>query len=371
MDSLNSLDLLNSPLIRRGPNFRWASYAFTLFTAFLLYASLRPFRGWAAPRHSVFAFLTRPEVVHLEHPDVVLNVLGYVPFGFLLVLVLVCRWREPVALVLAVSSAVAMSVAVEVAQNFLPMRYPSRIDIVTNFMGASIGATLAIVLLPVLTFAMRASPDRPHRTVRGVPRELGALLIGVWWFALLGVPEVASNMGAINALIGGVQLVPSALADRFGYQMASSALGLASAAVVIRVFTVDKPLMLWLTLFALGVALAVRSTAMAIHVGGADALGWISAGTVVGMALGVAMAMCLARVRGPVFAGLGVLILLTAVAFANVVTTGVVGAPIKRLPFGDLARVADVAGALWPFAALGLVVWRGHPGARGEKQFQV
>ncbi len=345
--------------VARELHFRWALYALALFTTFLLYASLRPFRGWRVPSHSVFDFLMRSEVVHLEHPDVVLNVLGYVPFGFLLMLGLVRRWREPIAIVLAVLIAVAVSVTVEVTQNFLPTRFPSRVDIVTNFMGASIGATLAIVLLPVLSKALRRAPGRAHRTQRGLPRELGVLLIGVWWFAMLGVPEVASNLGVIHALSGGVQLAPSALADRFGYQMASGALGLASAAVVIRVFTIDKPLVLWLTLFALGVALAVRSAAVALHVGGAHALAWISPGTVVGLALGVAIAMCLARLRGPVFVGLGVLILATAVAFANVVTSGVFGAPVKPLPFGDLARVADVAGALWPFAAMGLVAWRG------------
>jgi VanZ family protein len=61
---------------------------------------------------------------------------------------LVPRVRETFALVLGIASPTMFSVCAEVLQHFLPMRFPSIVDVVTNALGAWIGATIAITLLP-------------------------------------------------------------------------------------------------------------------------------------------------------------------------------------------------------------------------------
>jgi hypothetical protein len=79
--------------------------------------------------------------------DVIVNVLGFVPFGFLLSL-----WREQEtrsgrwrAFVFAVLVGTTVSLVIEVTQAFIPVRDSSMLDVVCNTMGTAIGVlTLAL-----------------------------------------------------------------------------------------------------------------------------------------------------------------------------------------------------------------------------------
>jgi hypothetical protein len=95
----------------------------------------------------------RPEV--LEWPDrlnrdvvmdAVINILGFVPFGFLTCLSLCdwTRWREYRRLTITILLAAAVSLAIELLQIFLPTRDSSLADLVMNILGAAIGARAAV-----------------------------------------------------------------------------------------------------------------------------------------------------------------------------------------------------------------------------------
>lgn len=95
--------------------------------------TLAPFRFAAAPVHG---FVTTWGV-----RDAVLNVVLFVPLGFVLQL---GRPRgRPVALAPALAIGAALSGFIEIAQLFLPERFPSVADLVTNACGAALGAFLA------------------------------------------------------------------------------------------------------------------------------------------------------------------------------------------------------------------------------------
>ena len=80
--------------------------------------------------------------------DVVVNIVGFLPLGFLLALLLLSRGRvRPLALVLLVTAAGAgISFAIEWIQVLMPSRYSSLLDFLLNTLGAALGAGIALWL---------------------------------------------------------------------------------------------------------------------------------------------------------------------------------------------------------------------------------
>ena len=77
--------------------------------------------------------------------DVVINILGFIPFGFLGVLWLRRRWRGPIVrvVVLVVLAGFAVSFGIEQAQAYLPTRNSSLLDLITNVVGTTFGVIAA------------------------------------------------------------------------------------------------------------------------------------------------------------------------------------------------------------------------------------
>lgn len=75
--------------------------------------------------------------------DVALNLLGFVPFGFVL------AWRGGRrGVAIAVASGLALSLVVELAQVAIPGRHSSAVDVISNTLGAFCGAALALWMAP-------------------------------------------------------------------------------------------------------------------------------------------------------------------------------------------------------------------------------
>ena len=117
-----------------------------IYGALVLYASLYPFEGWRDQGIAPWEFLWAPWPRYWMGFDVLANVLGYAPLGFLLTLGALRSGRSghPVWLVWAAASA--LSLVLEGLQTYLPMRVPSNVDALLNSLGAWLGATLAFAL---------------------------------------------------------------------------------------------------------------------------------------------------------------------------------------------------------------------------------
>lgn len=90
----------------------------------------RPERYWSmvhAPRWALFQYL--------EGQDLLLNLLGFVPLGVLLILL---GWSIPSALVLSAG----LSIGIELVQLGLANRYASTTDVLLNVTGALLGALI-------------------------------------------------------------------------------------------------------------------------------------------------------------------------------------------------------------------------------------
>jgi hypothetical protein len=80
--------------------------------------------------------------------DVVENIAGFVPVGFLFVIVCNHTSRKPGyrALAIAISIAALLSLAIELLQVYLPSRDSSLCDLLTNILGGALGGALGLAV---------------------------------------------------------------------------------------------------------------------------------------------------------------------------------------------------------------------------------
>ncbi len=122
----------------------------------IVYASLYPFSDWRDPGVPCWVFVTAPLPHYWTWFDLIANVLGYMPLGFLLVL----GWRTAIpssrgwqrglkllGLVLATLLAGSvLSFTMESIQCWLPSRRASNLDLITNAFGSVLGGMIAAAL---------------------------------------------------------------------------------------------------------------------------------------------------------------------------------------------------------------------------------
>src|SRR5450830_30178 len=114
-----------------------------IYVGLIFYASLYPFADWRYQGIVPWAFLSSPLPKYWTGFDVAINVVGYLPLGFLLVLSALRTGRARYAVVLATLVAGVLSLTMESLQSYLPVRVPSNVDLALNTLGAWLGALLA------------------------------------------------------------------------------------------------------------------------------------------------------------------------------------------------------------------------------------
>lgn len=165
-----------------------------IYAALILYASLYPFDHWRVQGIAPWVFLTAPLPRYWTGFDVLSNVVGYAPFGFLLALALHRTRPQWPAIVLSTLTALVLTLLLESLQMFLPVRVPSNVDAALNVLGALAGAVMARALEWVgLLDRWSRFRDRWFVSDAG-----GALaLLAVWPLALLFPAPVTFGLGQV------------------------------------------------------------------------------------------------------------------------------------------------------------------------------
>ena len=165
-----------------------------VYAGLIVYASLYPFADWRDQGILPWAFLSAPFPKYWTGFDVAVNVAGYVPLGFLLVLTALRTGRARYAVGLATLVGVVLSLGMESLQGYLPVRVPSNVDLGLNGLGAWIGAALAWAMekLGVIAHWSR------FRSRWFVADARGALvLLALWPLALLFPAAVPFGLGQV------------------------------------------------------------------------------------------------------------------------------------------------------------------------------
>lgn len=176
---------------------RYLTLAYGLLIA---YACLHPFAGWTPSGLPVFDFLGAPWPKYVTSLDITLNILGFVPFGFLLAAALPARWPRGAVVLLTALSGALLSLSLETVQNFLPTRVASNVDLGANALGALIGSVFGI-------FAGRrlfAADGWLHhwysrRLIHGHLGDMGVVLLGLWLLAQLSPKTLLFGLGDIRS----------------------------------------------------------------------------------------------------------------------------------------------------------------------------
>lgn len=175
-----------------------------VYVGLIIYASLYPFAHWRDQGIEPWLFMAAPLPKYWTGFDVVANMLGYMPLGFLLALSALRTGRGHMALASAALASIVLSLVLESLQVYLPDRVPSNLDLMLNVVGAVFGAGIAWSL-EHLGFLQRWSRFRAHWFV---DEARGALvLLALWPLALLFPAVVPFGLGQV------VERLESALAE--------------------------------------------------------------------------------------------------------------------------------------------------------------
>ena len=345
-----------------------ASPLAVIYAALLVYASLYPFTDWRYQGTAPFSFLISPWPKYWTRFDVAVNILGYMPLGFLLVLSARRSGRTWHTVSLATLVAGALSLTMESLQGYLPARVSSNVDLVLNVLGAWLGALTAWA-------AERAGYIDRWARFRArwfVPNARGGLvLLALWPPALLFPAAVPFGLGQV------LERLEAALTDALhdtpfldwlpvrdielqplvpGVEMVCVMLGLLIPCLlgycIIR--SLSQRSLFVLVVFVLGLAASALSAALSY--GPEHAWAWFNLPVRAGMmmALGLVIVLLWLPRRASaalVLLALGVYLVLlnqapTSAYFAQTLSTWEQGRFIR---FHGLAQWV---GWLWPYSAL-------------------
>lgn len=319
----------------------------------IAYACLNPFSGWRDPGLPLLDFLSAPWPRYYTGLDLALNMLGFVPFGFVLAPALPRRLAPLATALLAALLAGALSLGLEIIQNYLPSRVPSNVDLGCNTLGALLGAVAGASWGDAL-FDRRGGLHRwrQRRVLPGPVGDVGLVLLGLWLLAQLppGGPLFAT--GDLRELLA----LPALPFDPQRYmrlEAAVTAASLLATGLLARQLMREARLLPILALLLAGIAAKSLATASFFLPG--EPLHWATPGAQAGLLAGapaLALALCLpADLRQ----GLASLTLLAATALANLQPENPYLASnhlVREGHFLNFHGLTELVSALWPFLAL-------------------
>jgi VanZ family protein len=346
----------------------------TVYAALVMTASLMPWSGWRDLGVSPWAYLTAPIPLHVTPFDVIINVLGYLPFGALAVLAAYPRFTRARAVLLAVAGAALQSAGVEAVQTWLPARVASNLDLAANMTGAALGAAL---MAPWCGGLIDRGRIAQWRAGWFAPDTAGGLvLVGVWTalqveptpmlFESGALPGAADTAGAVLSLLGGAdpaapriaRLAPLAPATYVLAEAAVVTAGLLAAGVLLAAVMRARAPRVPLLMGLLATALGVRTLSYGTLFGADRALLWLTPGAWAGLAVGTVALLLLASTPRRVRLVVALCAAGALLAIVNAVPTNPyhlawrqTWQPGRLLHFSALA---ETVGAVWPLA---LIAW--------------
>ncbi len=336
-----------------------ARILFAVYVLLTIYASLYPLSGWRDQGVPMFAYLTAPWPNSPGRFDVVVNVLGYMPYGLLCVAALYPRTVGLPAFVIAASSGALLSILLEAVQNYLPTRFSSNVDVTSNFSGAVLGALVGLRLAPWL---IEHGPFRRARAAAFLPGgdiDFGLALLALWLFTQLDPTTLLFGTGDLRDLLV-QQPGPPRAPEFFAFIEAfSAAANLASIALVMSAIAAPRQPVRFIFLGLVAAALAVKAFTFALM--RADAFAWLTPGAQEGLAAGLALGLAAMSLPRVAKLGAAAVLVMAASVLVNLAPPNPYFSATLRvwhqghfLNFNGLTRLVCAA---WPFMLLGYVVF--------------
>lgn len=301
-----------------------------------MYASGQPFRGWRIPPPDVVQFLTAPWPRYVTLDDVLLNIVAYIPAGFLLALALRPHVRAHRAAVLAMVSGISLSIALEYMQTLLPGRVASNVDVLTNAIGTILGALAAPLFGPTRQLGERLFRLRDRWIAPGMFADAGLVLVALWLVTALHPTAQLFGTGDLRATLQLPVWVLHKPHISIAAEAAVVCLNLLGVGLLIATVLRPGARLARLVSAATAAALLIKAIAAA-GVKSASLWSWLTPGVTLGLLLGAALLYVGARLRERPAALCGAIAITLAVVVINVAP----GNPYQSVPRQFLAGGAS------------------------------
>lgn len=344
----------------RGGALRLARLGFAVYVLLVVYASLYPLEGWHDPGLSPFAYLSSPLPSNVMTLDVALNILGYLPYGFLCVASLHPRLRPRAGFGIALASAALLSLSLEAAQSYLPTRVAATLDVLCNLAGAACGAALGVLAVP----ALHGGPLERLRNagfLHGTDIDFGLALLALWLFMQLNPVTLLFAAGDLRDWLA--PGMGRARAPQFfvGIEAFIAAANLVSVGLLLSALArPGRPVRTMFLLLVLA-AIALKTVAFAVLLQADNALAWLTPGARYGLAAGILVALgALALSRVARLAAAAVLLMAATVLVNLAPPNPYLAASLKLWQQGQFLNfngVTRLVSTLWAYVALGYLMF--------------
>lgn len=340
------------------------------YTILILYASGYPFSGWQFETLGAYLDQIQEWPHYIIRFDILINIIGYIPFGLLIVFSSYPKISRLWSLVIALLSGFLMSFCMESLQFFLPSRVTSLIDIVTNTAGAFVGGLLGTLITPAVLENGKINSLRSRWLWRESSREI--VIIGLWPLAqiypqafLFGHGQVLNVLSQSAESYLDLSIDFSALL-RQGVEL-SAELYLISEAIItacgcagailfaLSLLNRHAPKFRLSSLILIG-GLSIKTLASALMFGPDNSFAWLTPGAQGGIVIGVLMLYGFSFAPNHAQRRLAILLLLISLFLVNLIPSNpyfmntlqnmVQG---KMLNFYGAAQFLAIA---WPFGAI-------------------
>jgi VanZ family protein len=360
---------------RASPVARAALLAYLLL---IVYASWFPFAGWRSSGLSPFAFLNLQPQRYWTGFDVMVNIVGYMPLGVLLVLALHPLVRGMWAVVVAALCGLLVSGIMETVQNYLPSRVPSNLDLLTNAGGCLAGAVLGLLFAPLLLDQGRL--QRLRQRWFAAYASQGLVLVALWPLAQVYPQGYLFGNGQILPLLSewlsewldtDIDLVTlirgsagMTVEQYWLSEIVITACGMSGAALTLLCLARRGAPRLWLMLALLFTGLLVKTLASSLFFSPDNALTWITPGAQGGFLIGLIMLAGLAFAPQVAQRRLAVVTLVLSLIVVNTIPANPYFVATLQAwqqgKFLNFNGAAQFMGMAWPFFALWFLLLPSH-----------
>ena len=351
----------SAPYARSSKLVRYVTVAYLLL---VVYASLYPFSDWRIPNDDVRAFLAAPWPPFLSWPDVALNVLGYLPLGFLLALTLLSSMRRGAAAAAASALGAALSLLFELIQVYLPARISSNVDLLCNAAGATAGAAFAAWGGPRWILSGDLHRLRLRWFERDPAVDLCFLLLLAWLATQLNAEIWLFGNGDLRHLLAAPAVVNYSAHTYLLLESGVASLGFAGVALMLTAVARSVAAAVVSVTVLCGAALGLKSLASATLFTTGEPWLWVTPGSLWGLAAGMALWAAFLGFGRPVRVVSAAVFLALGVALVNAAPENpYLAAALQVWQHGHYAALNGLtrfASAAWPFAAIACLAYAGR-----------
>jgi VanZ family protein len=353
-------DVQHASYAHRSRLVRYLAIAYALFVA---YASLYPFGPWRQLAASPFTFLFEPWPRHYTAADVAVNVIGYLPLGILITLSALAWTPSRWAALIAALLGTLLSLGMEALQSYLPQRVPSNLDLLSNGLGALLGAVIAASAGERFLLSGRLYRLRNRIFLPGASVDAGFVVLVLWLFTQLYPAVWLFGNGDLRFWLHGARNLSYTPGSYRWIETGVTALNLAGIGLFMSSLgrvgrSTAVPLLLLVAM-----AVLLKSVAAAGLFKPGDASLWLTPGAMLGVPLGIVLYIVLMQLSKRRLAPAAALVLLSGAVLVNIapenpyIAKSVLIWQVGHfLSFNGTTRLVS---SLWPFIAAAYLSWFG------------